>query len=97
MYDLNLTNILFTRRCVLGVQPQTVSTDQMAILCNFAELVMRVLEGQVMLKEPSSDILTGRRLRSFDAYHQAFAIVSSAQEQLEMLVSSPVFDQLSGQ
>ena len=97
MNDLKLTKILSACRCVLDVQPHTTSTDQVAILCNFAELIMRVLEGQVLRKEPSSNILTGRRLRSIDAYHQAFAIVSSAQDQLEMLVSSPAFDQLSGE
>lgn len=76
-------------------KPRKFTSEHAAVLCNFAELVMRVLEGQVLARHPASSVLEGSK-RSNEAYHQATAVVDTSADCWKILHANPAFDALSG-
>lgn len=83
-------------RCVLETKPRSFSLHHMVLICNIAELIMRMLEGQVMQLRPNSIILKGRQSRWPAAYNQAFAVVDMGKGQWPILASSQAFDRMAG-
>lgn len=83
-------------RCVVDTQPRRFELDEVALICNFAELIMRMLEGQVMQNRPSSNILKGEHSRGPAAYQQAFAIIDAHAAGWPILASTPSFDEMAG-
>lgn len=83
-------------RCVLDTQPRSFSVNEVAIICNFSELIMRILEGQVMQQRPQSSVLSGEHSRGAGAYHQAYAAVDAAEEGWPILASTTAFDEMTG-
>ena len=78
-------------------QPRRFKLGEVALICNFAEIIMRMLEGQVMQLRPSSNVLKGKHSRGPAAYQQAFAVVEANANGWPILASTPSFDEMAGQ
>ena len=61
------------RSCCVDKKPQQMDIDRAALLCNFAELVVRELEAEWATRQQRLHSL--RLLRAMDAYKQAFLFV----------------------
>ena len=64
------------RSCCVDQKPQQMDVDRAALLCNFAELVVRELEAGWAARQQRLHSL--RLLRAMDAYKQAFLFVDAS-------------------
>ena len=64
------------RSCCVDQKPQQMDVDRAALLCNFAELVVRELEAGWAARRQRLHSL--RLLRAMDAYKQAFLFVDAS-------------------
>lgn len=83
-------------RCAVHSKPMRFGRYRAALLSNFAELVMRVLEGAVLQKHPNSPVLDGYHCRGSAAYEQAYAIVDTSAPKWKILHANPAFNHLGG-
>lgn len=76
-------SLCHARSCCIDKKPQQMDLDRAALLCNFAELVVREMEMEWAARQQRAQSL--KLLRTMDAYKQAFMFVDVSAPQWRVL------------
>ena len=82
-------------RCLWDQKPRSFDSEQIATLCNFAELVARELEASAVLLW--NQAISRTLKRAMDCYHQAYLFVDVSEEGWQVLHVNQAFCERLGE
>ena len=84
-------------RCLIDIKPQPFGSVRAAVLSNFAEILMWLLEGNVASQRPASPILVGNTVRTKQVYQQACAMVDISTKDWRIMYANKPLAAIAGQ
>jgi len=78
-------------RCLWKNRPSRLNQAQAAMLCNLAELVIRILESAVLENEPTNPLLGEGQRRGISFGQQAYAFVDTSKPGWGIVFETPAF------